>query len=319
MEIIKTRTIETLADTMGKDILGFLNDENVFEIILNSDGKLWLDTFDCGFVNTGIKLEASQGKRIIYCVAALAGVVIDIEKEPYIEADIKESYLFGKARFQGELPTIVDGPSFNWRKHSIKIYTLDDYVNQGILTNLQYERIIQAIYNHKNIIAAGGTKSGKTTFLNAILHEISKTKDRIILLEDTPELQCTAENHERLKTKPPVVDMDMLLRITLRKSPNRIVVGEVRGKEALTLLAAWSTGHRGGCLTIHSESAKDTLYRLEEMVSQISVTPQQSTIGRAVDIVVYLKYYGGKRKVEEIIAVKAYDKFKQDYITEKLA
>ena len=113
--------------------------------------------------------------------------------------------------------------------------------------------------------------------------------------------------------------MDMLLRITLRKSPNRIVVGEVRGKEALTLLTAWSTGHRGGCSTVHSESAKDTLYRLEEMVSQISVTPQQSTIGRAIDIVVYLKYYGGKRQVEDIIAVKEYDKVKQDYVTEKLA
>jgi type IV secretion system protein TrbB len=315
---IRLRRLDALADSMGKDVVKMMNDDNVFEVILNSDGKLWTDTFDKGFVNTGLRMDPDQAKSIIYGVAAFSNNVIDLEKKPYLEAEITESALFGNARFQGELPTIVDAPSFNIRKHSKKIFTLDDYVEQGTMTLKQRDIILQAIRNHQNIIAAGGTKSGKTTLLNAILREISKTQDRIIIIEDTPELQCTAENHENLKTIDPYIDMETLLRISLRKSPTRIVVGEVRNKEALTLLTAWSTGHRGGCSTVHSESAVETLYRLEEMVSQVSLTPQQARIGRAVDIVVYLKYYSTKREIEDIIHVTGYDKEKQDYITEKL-
>lgn len=312
------RTLEALKATMGPELLSYMTDDNVFELMLNSDGKLWIDTFDKGCIDSGMTIEASQAKRIIYAVSALSNQVIDTEKRPFLEADIKANYLFSNCRFQGELPTIVDAPSFNIRKHSKQIFSLDDYVRQGTMSSAQKEALITAIKSHKNIIAAGGTASGKTTMLNAILNEISKSDDRVIIIEDTPELQCSAKNHQNLKTRQPLVDMDALLRITLRKSPKRIVVGEVRGKEALTLLTAWSTGHRGGCSTIHSDSALDTLYRLEEMISEASLTPQQARIGRAIDVVVYLRMVGLKRVVEDIIEVVGYNKTTGEYITKSL-
>lgn len=307
----KNRTLAALVSVMGERLLSFMTDDNISEIMLNSDGTVWIDTFDQGCIDSGLKMESMQGKQIIYFVAALSGQVVDTDKMPYLEAEIKGGSLFANCRFQGELPTIVDAPSFNIRKHSKQIFTLDDYVTQGTMTERQKEALLEAIRTHKNIIAAGGTASGKTTMLNAILQEISKSTDRVILIEDTPELQCTAKNHQNLRTKEPGVDMDRLLRITLRKSPKRIVVGEVRGKEVLTLLTAWSTGHRGGCSTVHSDSALDTLYRMEDMASE----PLQARIGRAIDLVVYLRMNGVKRVVEEILQVDRYDKSSQEYIT----
>ena len=309
----KKRTLDSLVDSMGKDIVAFMHDENIGEIALNTDQKLWIDTFDKGWVDTGIIISPPQAKRIIYDVAALSGTVIDIKNKPFLEAEIKESHVFGKARFQGELPAIVDNPSFNIRKHASKIFTLDDYVNQGTMTKEQKEAIVYAVHKNLNIIAAGGTSSGKTTLLNAILAEVSRTGDRIVIIEDTGELQCHAPNHVNLKTQRPSIDMDTLLRITLRKSPRRIVVGEVRGKEALSLLKAWNTGHDGGCATVHSDSAEETLYRLEQMISEVSVNPQPAMIGRAVDLVVYIKKEGVKRKIEEIIRVSGYDSKEQKY------
>lgn len=313
------RTLGALVSSMGPDILRFMQDGNVAEVALNTDERLWIDTFDRGWVDTGIILNPAQAKQIIYGVAALAEEVIDIKDKPYLEAEIKESEMFCKARFQGELPYIVDQPSFNIRKHASRIFTLDDYVRQGTMSVNQRNIIMKAVEEHWNIVASGGTSSGKTTLLNAILAEISKTGDRIVIIEDTGELQCSAPNHVNLKTQRPYVDMDTLLRITLRKSPRRIVVGEVRGKEALSLLKAWNTGHDGGCATVHANSAEETLERFEEMISEVSATPQPAMIGRAVDMVVYIRKVGVKRQIEEIIRVKEYDKLKQRYVTEQIA
>lgn len=315
----QNRTLDALANSMGKDILGFMQDDNIGEIALNTDKRLWIDTFDKGWQETGIIVQPSQAKRIIYGVAALSGTTIDTKDKPYLEAEIKESHLFGKARFQGELPAIVDNPSFNIRKHASKVFTLDDYVRQGTMSESQKAAIVEAVNNNWNIVAAGGTSSGKTTLLNAILAEVSRTGDRIVIIEDTGELQCNAPNHVNLKTQRPAIDMDTLLRITLRKSPRRIVVGEVRGKEALSLLKAWNTGHDGGCATVHSDSAEETLYRLEQMISEVSVNPQPTMIGRAVDMVVYIKKEGVQRKVEEIIRVNGYNAKEQEYRIETIA
>lgn len=313
------RTLDALANSMGREIVGYMHDDNINEVALNTDQRLWIDTADRGWEDTGLIIPPPQAKRIIYGVAALSGTTIDIENKPYLETEIKASYLFGKARFQGELPSIVDFPSFNIRKHSSRVLDLDDYVRQGTMSAHQRDVIIQAVKNHWNIIAAGGTSSGKTTLLNAVLAEVSKTGDRIVIIEDTGELQCTAPNHVNLKTQRPMIDMDTLLRITLRKSPRRIVVGEVRGKEALSLLKAWNTGHDGGCATVHSDSAEETLYRLEQMIAEVSVNPQPAMIGRSVDMIIYIKKEGIKRRIDEIIHVKGYDKVTQEYQIEHIA
>ncbi|MBO6209292.1 MAG: P-type conjugative transfer ATPase TrbB [Schwartzia sp.] len=298
---------------MGAELIALMRDDAVFEVIANPDGKIWTDTFDRGRVDTGIVLDAGQIRQIIFDVAALSDSVIS-ETFPLLEAEIPDSRLFDRSRFQGELPDVVPAPDFNIRKHPKKVLSLDDYVKQGTMTTRQKAIIMTAIQQKKNIIAAGGTKSGKTTLLNAILQEISKLPDRVILIEDAPELRCTAKDHVSLRTMPNVT-MDHLLRATLRKTPDRIVVGEVRGGEALSLLDAWSTGHRGGCSTVHSNSAMDTLIRLENMTSRVARNPQQFTISRAVDIIVYLKYEHLKRRIEEIISVESYDYVTHQYIT----
>ena len=290
-----------------------MNDDAVFEVIANPDGKVWIDTFDRGRVDTGIVLDAGQIRQIIFDVAALNDSVIS-ESFPLLEAEIPDSRLFDRSRFQGELPDVVPSPDFNIRKHPKRVLSLDDYVKQGTMTTRQKAIIMTAIQQKKNIIAAGGTKSGKTTLLNAILQEISKLPDRVVMIEDAPELRCTAKDHVSLRTMPNVT-MDHLLRATLRKTPDRIVVGEVRGGEALSLLDAWSTGHSGGCSTVHSNSAMDTLIRLENMTSRVARNPQQFTISRAVDIIIYLKYEHLKRRIEEIISVESYNYVTHQYVT----
>ena len=311
-EIAKERTLQQFSHALGESLIEFLHDDSVFEIMCNPDGTVWVDTFGQGFVDTGIVLPPERSKLIIQSVAALSGQVITKEI-PALQAEIPDSHVCSSARFQGELPHIVEAPSFNIRKHKDLNFSLKDYVNQGIMTEKQYEYLMMAIKEQKNIIAAGGTKSGKTTLLNAILQEISNSSDRIVMIEDTPELRCNAKNNVSFRTTD-TVDMDMLLRFTLRKSPNRIVVGEVRGREALTLLDAWSTGHRGGCSTVHSDSALDTLYRLESLVARSSLTSQHETVGRAVDVIIYIKYTnGGRRSIEQIIEVDGYDVKNKEY------
>ena len=302
-------TLMTLVNCMN-EIMPLLQDENIFEVYINPDGKIWTDSFR-GRENTGMVMSSSQVKQIILNVAALTNQLVTEEK-PALDAEIPQNEYFDKCRFEGNLPRVVLSPTLNIRKHPKKIFTLEDYVSQEILTEKQRKIIVQAIHDRKNIIAAGGTKSGKTTLLNALLAEISKLNDRVIMIEDTPELQCKAADCVSMRTMRSF-SMSDCLRSVLRMTPDRIVVGEVRGGEALALLDAWSTGHGGGCSTVHSNSAKDTLLRLENMTARVSQNPQQATIGQAVNMIVYLKYLGNRRIVEEILEVDGYNTAKKEY------
>lgn len=311
------RRLRVLETCLGKSIMQYMHDDNVTEVMVNPDGRLWLDTFDKAIVPTDVVMKPEDTKRIIYMVADISGQVIDLKVDPSLQANIPESRLFSNCRFQAELPPIVVAPSFNIRKHSKIVITLNDYVRQGAMSEMQRQVILDAIHGKKNIIAAGGTGSGKTTLLNAILAEISTLGDRIVTIEDTKELKCTAENYVALSTTD-TVDMDNLLRKTLRLSPNRIVVGEVRGKEALTLIDAWSTGHRGGCSTVHSDSAHDTLFRLEELVSRVSISSQQAGIARAIDVIVYIERKAVSRTIAEVLSIDGWDRERHDYTTHRL-
>ena len=311
MKEAKQRKLDTLEFTLGYDIMGFLRNPDVFEIIVNPDTKIWVDTFSKGRINSGKTIAPELSEQIILQVANLKDMVCSASN-PTIGTELPDG-----SRFQGFLPDVVPAPAFNIRKHSNKLMTLDDYVNDKILTKRQKQVILQAIHERKNIIAAGGTKSGKTTFLNAVLAEISKEPDRIVMIEDTRELQCSAEDYLPLKVTD-ARDMNDLLRDTLRATPDRIVVGEVRNGEALALLKAWNTGHDGGCSTVHSSSAMQTLERLEEMVMEVSKSPQQSTIAGAVDVIVYLRRQGTSRIVEEILGVDGYDREHQKYMTHSM-
>ena len=309
-------TMDALITSMRK-IMPYMNDKNVFEVYVNPDCKIWTDSLGIGRSWTGKTIEPELTRGIILSVAALSDQIV-LPDRPVLDADIPANAYFPKCRFEGNMQPVVPNPTINIRKHPETIFTLEDYVKQGTLTKVQYEVLLNAIHNKKNIIAAGGTKSGKTTFLNAILAEISKLSDRVILIEDTPELQCSAKDCVQMRATS-TFKMEDCLKQVLRMTPDRIVVGEVRSGEALALLDAWSTGHGGGCSTVHSNSAKDTLLRLENMTSRVSNNPQQATIAAAVNYVVYLKYIGNTRKVEDIIEILGWDSSTKKYSYRALA
>ena len=306
-----TRFTERLA-FLFQDIKPYSIDDDVCEIMVNDDSKVWVDTFSKGLIYTGKILTNDIVSNIIVQIANHSHKICN-KDNPLLEAEILNM------RFQGFLsPDIVKNSSFCIRKHAKKIFNLDDYVQNKTMTKYQKEIIIQAIYNRKNIIVAGGTGSGKTTLVNALLFEIAKLNNRIIIIEDTKELKCDAENKLALiSTK--TTSMEDLLRATLRSRPDRIIVGEVRGSEAFTLINAWSTGHKGGISTVHSNSAFHTLTRIETLVGFGTDKVQPSIIVDAIDVIIYIKKTPTGRVIEEIRKVITYDKKKEEYITEKLA
>jgi type IV secretion system protein VirB11 len=213
------------------------------------------------------------------------------------------------------LPPVTSTPVFTIRKKALMVFTLDDYVKDGIISESQKEKTIETVQQKKNILIVGGTGSGKTTLANAVLNEVSKTLDRCIIIEDTLELQCTAPDTVFLRSRDHI-SMNDLLKATMRLRPDRIMVGEVRGPEALTLLKAWNTGHPGGTATVHANSAVGGLTRLEQLIQEAIPTPQQILIAEAVNIVVFIERFQHGRRIKEIVEVLGYSG--TDYITKNL-
>ena len=154
------------------------------------------------------------------------------------------------------------------------------------------------------ILVAGGTSSGKTTLTNALLAEVAKTSDRVVLIEDTRELQCQAPNLVALRTKDGVVSLSDLVRSSLRLRPDRIPIGEVRGAEALDLLKAWGTGHPGGIGTIHAGSALGALRRLEQLIQEAVVTVPRALIAETINVIAVLSGRGNERRLAELAGVE---------------
>ena len=206
-------------------------------------------------------------------------------------------------RFEGVLPPVSEAPCFSIRKPAGKLYRLSDYELSGVLIETQADVLRDAIQSHKNILIAGGTGSGKTTLANALLSEIAASGERIILIEDTRELSCDAQDCIALRTRDGVASLGDLVRSTLRLRPDRIIVGEVRGGEALDMLKAWNTGHPGGVATVHANSAAAALTRLEQLIGETVVNAPRSLIAEAIDIVIYIAGRGEERRVETIAEV----------------
>jgi type IV secretion system protein VirB11 len=164
-----------------------------------------------------------------------------------------------------------------------------------------------SVRERKNILVVGGTSSGKTTLVNALLAEIADLDERVVILEDTRELKCAAADCVALRTKPGVATLGDLVRSTLRLRPDRIIVGEVRGPEALDMLKAWNTGHPGGITTVHANSAAAGLLRLEQLVQEAVVTVPRDLIVQAIDIVAFLEGRGANRRLETLLEVATLD------------
>ena len=293
------RLITMLKTAMGPNIGSLLTDDGVIELMLNQDGRLWSDRLGIGRQDTGHTITPQDAERIIRLVATGTGAECN-ESKPLLSAELPGT----GSRFQGVLPPIVPAPVFTIRKKALLIFTLDDYVSQGIMTERQKAAILEAVHSRQNILVTGGTGTGKTTLVNAVLNEIAATHDRIVIIEDTLELQCSAPDTVFLRAKEGVATMNDLLRASMRLRPDRIVVGEVRGPEALSLLKAWNTGHPGGCATVHANSARAGLTRLEQLIQEAVITVPKELIAEAVNIVVHIERSGPGRKIREIVRVE---------------
>lgn len=288
-----------LRTAMGPAIATALADPAVIEVMVNPDGRLWIDRHGDGRIDTGERLEAPEAERIIRLVASHIGQECHRDR-PVVSAELPET----GERFEGLLPPVSPSPCFAIRKPARVLYRLSDYVDAQIMTPLQAKALREAVEAQKNIVVVGGTSSGKTTLVNALLAEVAASGDRVILIEDTRELHCAAEDCVSLRTKPGVAALADLVRSTLRLRPDRIIVGEVRGPEALDMLKAWNTGHPGGITTLHANSAHAGLYRLEQLIQEVVVTVPRRLIAEAIDIVVFLKGRGSARRVDTVAALE---------------
>ncbi|WP_206734864.1 P-type conjugative transfer ATPase TrbB [Bradyrhizobium zhanjiangense] len=287
-----------LRSALGTAIAGYLEDEAIIEVMLNPDGRLWIDRLSNGLIDTGETLSAADGERIVRLVAHHVGAEVHAGS-PRVSAELPGT----GERFEGLLPPVVAAPAFAIRKPAVAVFTLDDYVARGIMTSEQAKILKGAVDARKNILVAGGTSTGKTTLTNALLAEVAKTADRVVLIEDTRELQCRAPNLVALRTKDGVATLSDLVRSSLRLRPDRIPIGEVRGAEALDLLKAWGTGHPGGIGTIHAGTALGALRRFEQLIQEAVITVPRALIAETIDLVAVLVGRGADRRLAELAAV----------------
>ena len=303
----KERIHASLERTLqGTDFYAAYKDRSVIEIMLNPDGSLWVDKLGAGMSKIG-SMTSSVAENVIRSVAGC------FRKEVHTSSPILEcKFPLDGSRFAAQLPPIVKAPTFALRKRAVKIFTLEQYVESGTLTQPQYNTIIKAIKEHRNILIAGGTGSGKTTLLNAVINSmvVLSPYERMIIMEDTPEIQCAAENAVLYETSPEV-NLSDLVKLTLRMRPDRILIGEIRGGEALSLLESWNTGHPGGVATVHCNSAEDATNRVVTLVSKNKEAPRniEDMVGQILDVILFIEKdrTTGERCVKELVEVVGYE------------
>jgi P-type conjugative transfer ATPase TrbB len=324
-EIVRQRLQEKLERECGPAMMAALRDPAVIELLLNPDGRLWRDVAGKGMEFTGHTMESGAAESILTTCASMLHTTVT-RSNPILEGE----FPLDGSRLEGILPPIVRTPVFAIRKKALKVFTLEDYRAKGIIGmslgrpahanepasqtvhSHPIEALRHAVRQRHNILIVGGTGSGKTTLANAILAEIAAlcAEDRLVAIEDTMELQVTMPNSVLLRTSEET-SMQRLLRATMRLRPDRIVVGEVRGGEALTLLKSWNTGHPGGIATIHANSAEGGLTRLSQLIYEapearnLSEITVATTIREAVNLVVFIERSAAPagRSVSELMEI----------------
>ena len=297
-----------LRTAIGPMVGHWLTDPLVVEVMLNPDGRLWVDRLGTGLADTGRRLAPADAERIIRLVAHHVGAEVHA-RSPRVSAELPET----GERFEGLLPPVVTAPAFAIRKPAVAVFTLDDYVSADIMSAAEADVLRDGVASRMNILVAGGTGTGKTTLTNALLAEVAGTGDRIVLIEDTRELQCAAPNLVAMRTKDGVASLSDLVRSSLRLRPDRIPIGEVRGAEALDLIKAWGTGHPGGVGTIHAGSALGALRRMEQLIQEAVVTVPRALIAETINLVAVLVRDGHGRRLAELACVDGLDPVSGDY------
>jgi type IV secretion system protein VirB11 len=307
------RQLAKLRKDLGDVFLAALADPETVEIVLNADGTLWQERLGEPLQCIGA-MSVSCADAALRTIAAYHHETLTRDN-PSIECELP----LDGSRFAGQIPPIVTAPVFAVRKRASRVFTLQQYVKAGIMTPEQKEFLCGAIRDHRNILAIGGTGGGKSTLLNAMIQELTNQfpNERLIIIEDTAELQCTARNYVQYHTSPER-SMTDLVRMSMRMRPDRILVGEVRGPEALDLLMAWNTGHEGGIASLHANNAAAALNRLCTLVAMHPNAPHgliESLIGEAVDIIIHIARTDKGRVVREILEVQEFDRVTQTYNT----
>lgn len=301
---LKDRARKKLERDMGPLLMAALNDPRTVEIMLNADGKLWQERLGERMKCIGT-LRVAQAEAVIKTIAGYHGKEITRGK-PILECELP----LDGSRFAGQLPPIVPAPTFAIRKKALAIFTLEQYVAAKIITEKQHDALKNAVAAHRNILVTGGTGSGKTTLVNAIINEMVACDpgERIFIIEDTGEIRCAAENFVQYHTSIDV-SITALLKTSLRMRPDRILVGEVRGPEALDLLDAWNTGHEGGAATLHANNPAAGLVRLKSLITRNESAPAEiePLIGEVVHLVVHIARTPEGRSVQGILEVSGYE------------
>jgi type IV secretion system protein TrbB len=304
----KDRVIVKLERDLGPDILKALHEPTTIEIMVNADGHIWLEKLGQPMHCIG-SLPQAKSEAIIKTIAGYHNKEATRLK-PVIEGELPIITASRTLpRFAGSLPPVVASPIFAIRLAAVALFSLDDYVAQGVMNSNQADLIKSAVSAHKNILVSGGTGSGKTTLMNAIIQQIviNDHTERIVIIEDNCEIQCAAANAVQFHTSLDV-NLSQLLKTSLRLRPDRILIGEVRGEEALDLLLAWNTGHEGGVATLHANNAVAALTRLTMLVSMAKQAPRaiEPLIGEVVHWVIHIAKTPKGRKVTEMIEIAGF-------------
>lgn len=290
-----SRSERMLRSALGPLLLARLDDPAVGELMVNPDGRVWVERFDVGVVDTELMMSPADAERVMRLVAHHVGAEVHAGR-PRLSAELPGT----GERFEGQLPPVAAAPTFAIRKPARELFTLDDYVRTGVMDATQALVLWNAVRERRNILVVGQTSSGKTTLVNALLEKVAQTTDRVIVCEDVGEIQCAAANLVTLKTVEGVVSLTDLVRSTLRLRPDRIIIGEVRGPEALDLVKAWGTGHPGGIGTLHAGSALGALLRLEQLIQEAVVTVPRGLIAETIDLIAVLAGRGRQRRLIEL-------------------
>ena len=294
------RIHEKLKRKLGPQILAWLADDGIIEIMLKPDGALWVERLGQRPEHLG-KMPSHQAEALMITLAALTGQTLD-HCNPVIECRLP----LDGSRFSGAIEP-VHLPSFNIRRRALPTFYLADYVRSNVMTRAQAQLLERGIAERRNILIVGGAGSGKTTLANALITEIAQVHPwhRLVVIEDAPEIQCASLNAVIMQTFEHF-DTHRALTVAMRRRPDRIVLDEVRGGEARTLIEAWNTGHAGGIATVHANDARAGLLRLEMLCAIGGAPGMETAIGHAVDLLVFIAPIAGGRRIEEILTVDGY-------------
>ena len=324
--------LEKLSRECGEVFQQALKNPDIIEIMLNPDGKIWVDVAGEGMIDTGEVRSVSAAESMLATCATILNTVINYDN-PILEGE----FPLDGSRLEGLIYPVVRSPVFSIRKKATHIFSLEDYKTNGIIrpfgedglitrhydsskSNISFrhpnDAIRHAVKSKKNILLVGGTISGKTTLANAVINEVALLcpNDRVIAIEDTLELQLSILNSVILKATE-IFTMQRLLRATMRLRPDRIIVGEVRGGEAYQLLKAWNSGHPGGVATIHANSSLEGLDKFAQYIFEAKEAQNFSTeiisrmIASTVNFVMFIEKCNEKsrRVVSEMFEVKGYE------------